>query len=287
MAVIIGLIITMSMVFGGYSLAGGKFGVMLKALPFEMMMIGGAAVGSFLVSNKGTVVKKTLKDFKKLFSGPQYKKQDYIDLLCLLYILLSTVKQKGMLTLESHIEDPHSSDIFGQFPKIQNDHHITEFIADTLRVVSMNMEDPYQVEDSMEKQLEKHHHEAAAPAHALQTAADGIPALGIVAAVLGVIKTMSSIAEPPEILGLMIGGALVGTFLGVFLGYTMIGPFAQRLQGVYDEEHHMYTIIRDVLVNHLHKNPPQVAVEVGRGGVPTHLQPSFAELEEAMDAAKG
>jgi chemotaxis protein MotA len=149
----------------------------------------------------------------------------------------------------------------------------------------MNLEDPHQVEDAMEKQLEKHHHEAQGPAHALSSMADGLPALGIVAAVLGVIKTMGSITEPPEVLGGMIGGALVGTFMGVFLAYGLIGPMAGRLKEVVDEEGRFYRIIQSVLVAHLHGNAAQISVEIGRGDVPSPAQPSFAQLEEALSAA--
>jgi chemotaxis protein MotA len=164
------------------------------------------------------------------------------------------------------------------------DHFAIDFICDTLRMMTMNLEDPHQVEDAMEKQLEKHHHEALAPSHALQSLADALPALGIVAAVLGVIKTMGAITEPPEILGEMIGGALVGTFLGVFLAYGMVGPMATRMKEVIEEEGSFYRIIQSVLVAHLHGNAAQISVEIGRGNVPSGAQPSFLELEEALSA---
>lgn len=286
MLVIIGLIFTMSMVFGGFTLAGGKFTVIVKALPFEMMMIGGAATGSFCVANKGVVVKKTLKDIKKVLGNGKWKGEDYKGLLCLLFAISKLIRSKGMIAVEQHIETPESSALFNGYPNIVKDHFATAFICDTLRMMTMNFEDPHQVEDMMEKQLEKHHHEAAAPAHALQTMADGIPALGIVAAVLGVIKTMSSIDQPVEILGAMIGGALVGTFLGVFLGYTIIGPLASKLQQVYDSEHQFYLIIRDFLVSHLHGNAPQISVEIGRGGIPEKYQPNFTDMENALNTVK-
>jgi chemotaxis protein MotA len=286
MLVIIGLVITMCMVFGGFTLAGGKFTVILKALPFEMMMIGGAAVGSFMVSNKGVVVTKTLKDLKKVLGNGKFKAKDYQDLLCLMFAISKMIRAKGMIAVEQHVENPEASALFSPYPTIVKDHFAVHFICDTLRMMTMNFEDPHQVEDMMEKQLEKHHHEAAGPAHALQTMADGIPALGIVAAVLGVIKTMSAISEPVEVLGAMIGGALVGTFLGVFLGYTIIGPIASKLQQVYDSEHHFYLIIRDFMVSHLHGNAPQISAEIGRGGVPTKYQPNFADLENALNAVQ-
>lgn len=282
MLVIVGMIIVFAMVFGGYILAGGKLAVIIKALPFEMMMIGGAGLGSFLISNKGVIVKQTAKDLKKVFGNGKYTSQDYKDLLCLLFAILKLVRTKGMIAIEQHIENPDQSSLFGQYPRVQKDHHATHFICDVLRMMTMNFEDPHQVESMMENQLEKHHHEAAAPAHAVQTVADALPALGIVAAVLGVIKTMASINEPVEVLGAMIGGALVGTFLGVFLAYGFFGPFASKLGQVYDSEHQFYVIIRDVLVTHLHGNAPQVSVEVGRGNIPAQYQPSFAEMENLL-----
>ena len=194
------------------------------------------------------------------------------------------MKSKGVIALESHIENPHDSTIFSRFPKIGKDHFAIDFICDTLRMMTMNLEDPHQVEDAMEKQLEKHHHEALKPQHALSNLADGLPALGIVAAVLGVIKTMGSITEPPAVLGAMIGGALVGTFMGVFLAYGIVGPMAARLQDVVDEEGSFYKIIQAVLVAHLHGNAAQISVEIGRGNVPSPSQPSFLELEEALGA---
>ncbi|RZJ88013.1 MAG: flagellar motor stator protein MotA, partial [Brevundimonas sp.] len=174
---------------------------------------------------------------------------------------------------------------FQKYPKVLKDHFATDFICDTLRMMTMNLEDPHQIEDVMEKQLEKHHHEHAEAAHALQNLADALPALGIVAAVLGVIKTMGSITEPPEVLGTMIGGALVGTFMGVFLAYGLVGPMAARLKAIVDEEACYYKIIQSVLVAHLHGNAAQISVEIGRGDIPSAAQPSFAEMEEALSAA--
>jgi len=281
---IIGIIMLFAMVFGSYVLAGGKFGVILHALPHEMMAIGGAAVAAFLISNSATVIKKTLGGLGKAFAGPKWKAGDYKDLLSLLFMLTKTMKSKGVIALESHIENPKDSAIFQKFPKIMKDHFAIDFICDTLRMMTMNLEDPHQVEDAMEKQLEKHHHEALAAPHALQNMADALPALGIVAAVLGVIKTMSAITEPPAVLGGMIGGALVGTFLGVFLAYGLIGPMSTRLQNVIDEEGAFYRIIQAVLVAHLHGNAAQISVEIGRGSVPSGAQPSFLELEEALSA---
>ena len=279
---IIGIVMLFAMVFGSYLLHGGKMDVILKTLPYELMAIFGAAIAAFLISQSLTVIKATIGGFGKVFAGPKWKASDYRDLLSLLFLLTKTMKSKGVIALESHIEKPHESTIFSRFPKIMKDHFAVDFICDTLRMMTMNLEDPHQVEDAMEKQLEKHHHEALGPSHAITNLADALPALGIVAAVLGVIKTMGAITEPPEVLGEMIGSALVGTFLGVFLAYGLVGPFGNRMKEVVEEEGAFYRIIQAVLVAHLHGNAAQISVEIGRGNVPSGAQPSFLELEEAL-----
>src|SRR6478672_943435 len=281
---IIGIVLLFGLVFGSYLISGGKLEVIMHALPHEMMAIGGAGLAAFLISNSTTTMKATLGGLGKAFAGPKWKKQDYKDLLSLLFQLTKTMKSKGVIALESHIEKPAESTIFQKYPKVLKDHFATDFICDTLRMMTMNLEDPHQIEDAMEKQLEKHHHEALEAPHALTALADALPALGIVAAVLGVIKTMGSITEPPEILGGMIGGALVGTFLGVFLAYGLVGPIATRLKGIVEEDGQFYQVIRDILVAHLHGNSPQVSVEIGRGSVPSTSQPTFQVLEEALNA---
>lgn len=286
MGPIVGIIMVLVFVFGGYIAAGGKLEIILKALPFEIAIIGGACVGAMVVGNKGTVLKKMGKAFKKAMKGPQWKAQDYKDVLCLLFLLCKLMKSKGLIAVEPHIDKPEESSIFKQFPSVLHDHFAVELICDTLRTLTMGMENPHQIEDIIEKKIEKHHHEAGAAAHALQNAAEGLPAIGIVAAVMGVIKTMASINEPPEILGKMIGGALVGTFLGVFLSYCFVGPLAGKAQQSLDEEQQFYFLIRDVLVAHLKGAAPQVSMEIGRGNVPTYYQPSFTEMEELSSQLK-
>ena len=204
---IIGILVIFVMVFGGYLAAGGKLGIILKALPFELMMIGGAAVGAFLISNDMSAVKHTGKDIGKVFKGPKWKPEDYRDLLCLLFELIRLARANPV-AIEEHIEAPDESSIFGKYPKILSDKEAIALICDTLRSASMNYDDPHQVEEVLEKRMDANMHHAMHSSHALQTMADGLPALGIVAAVLGVIKTMASIDQPPEILGKMIGGAL-------------------------------------------------------------------------------
>jgi len=282
---IIGVICVFAMVFGGYLAAGGKMGIILKSLPYEMTMIGGAAVGAFLISNSSSTIKHTLKDIGKVFKGPTWKSDDYRDLLCLLFELIRLARQNAV-AVEEHIEAPEDSSIFTKYPNILADKEAIGLICDTMRAASMNYDDPHQVEEVLDKRLEANAHHALHSSHALQTVADGLPALGIVAAVLGVIKTMGSIDQPPEVLGKLIGGALVGTFLGVFLAYGFVGPFSARVKDVVEEDAHFYALIREVLVANLHNHATNICIEVGRQNTPSHCRPSFSDLEEALKEVK-
>ncbi len=282
---IIGIVVIFVMVFGGYLAAGGKMGIILKSLPYEFTMIGGAALGAFLLSNDSAAAKKTVKDLGKVFKGPIWKADDYRDLLCLLFELIRLARSNPV-GLEEHIEDPAASSIFGKYPKIQKDHEAVDLICDTLRSASMNYDDPHQVEEVLEKRMDATLHHSLHSSHALQTVADALPALGIVAAVLGVIKTMGSIDQPPEILGKLIGGALVGTFLGVFLAYGLVGPFSGKVKSVIEEDSHFYLLIREVLVANLHNHATNICIEVGRQNMPHHHRPSFTELDEALSVIK-
>ncbi|MGF6861822.1 chemotaxis protein MotA [Rhodobacteraceae bacterium MBR-64] len=282
---IIGIVVIFVMVFGGYMAAGGKLGIILHSLPFEMAIIMGAAVGAFLIANDKAGIGSTVRDLGKVFRGPKWKPADYRDLLCLLFELIR-IARANPVALEEHIEAPGESEIFGRYPRIQADHEAVELISDTLRSGSMNYDDPHQVEEVLEKRIETAFHHTLQSSHALQTVADGLPALGIVAAVLGVIKTMASIDQPPEILGGMIGGALVGTFLGVFLAYGLVGPFAARLNAVALEDGHFLQLIREVLVANLYNHTANICIEVGRQNAPHHLRPNFADLEDALKAIK-
>ncbi len=282
---LIGIVVILVMVFGGYVAAGGKLHIILKALPFELIMIGGAAIGAFLISNDFSAVKHAIADIGKVFKGPKWKPADYRDLLCLLFELVR-LSRANPVALEEHIESPETSAIFGRYRRIQQDHDAVELICDTFRAASMNYDDPHQVEEVLDKRMEVQMQHALHSSHALQIMADGLPALGIVAAVLGVIKTMSAIDQPPEVLGKMIGGALVGTFLGVFLAYGLMGPFAARVKTVVEEDAHFYQLIREVLVANLHRHPANICIEVGRQNTPHHMRPGFGELEEALRALK-
>lgn len=283
---IAGIICVLVLIFGMYVHSGGKIEIILEAAPHELPMLMGGAIGAYMVANSSLVMKQTFKEIMKAFKGPQWKKQDYKDLLCMMFALCKLMKSKGMIAVEAHIEKPHESNIFSQYPHILHDHFATDLICDTLRTLTMGLENPLQIEEIIEKQIEKHHHESCGAGHGLQAMSDGLPAIGIVVAVLGVVKTMASINEPPAILGAMIGGALVGTFLGVFMSYCIVGPIAVRNLAIHAEEQQFYFMIRDILVAHLKGMAPQISCEMGRGLVPTHLQPTFLEMEEATSSIK-
>ncbi len=281
MFIIIGIAIVLVMVFGGYLGAGGTMGIILKALPFEMVMICGAALGAFVIANNVSVIKATGRDIGRAFRGPKWSPQDYRDLLCLLFELIWLARQNPV-AVEEHFEAPQNSKIFARYPRIQGDHDVVELICDTMRAASMNYDDPHQVEEMLDKRLEARKHHALHPSHAVQVVADALPALGIVAAVLGIIKTMGAIDEPPEILGKMIGGALTGTFLGVFLAYCFAGPLAGRMHSIVEEDDHFFQLIREVLIANLHAHPANICIEVGRQNTPHSHRPDFSDLEEAL-----
>ncbi len=284
MTLIGGLVFALVCVFGSYLLSGGSLEPLIEAMPYEMLTIGGAAIGTFVMANSMHDVKHTLAGFGKVMKGAVYKKADYVELLSLLYFFVRLASTKGSMALEPHIEKPGESPAFKKFPKLLKNHHISDMICDYLRMVGMNADDPNQIEDLMGRELKKTLHEELHSAHAMQTMADGLPALGIVAAVLGVVKTMSHINEPPAVLGAMIGGALVGTFLGILLAYGVAAPIAARLKGVVEEESKFVEVVRAVIVAHLHGNAPAVSVETGRKMAPNQHMPSFQELEQATQA---
>ncbi|QCI79320.1 flagellar motor stator protein MotA [Hankyongella ginsenosidimutans] len=280
MFIIIGLAVVMGCVFGSYVISGGKFEIIMHALPHEMMAIAGAAVGAFIVANSMGILAGG--GLGRAFKGESWKKQDFADLLCLMFILMKTIRAKGVVAIEGHIERPEESKIFQNFPKIAKDHHLLDFICDYLRMMTMNFEDPHQVESAMEQDIEKHHKEEHAIQHSLVNMSEGLPAIGIVAAVLGVIKTMGSIDQPTEVLGALIGGALTGTFLGVLLSYCVVGPIANRLGQVMEADSKPFDLVKIMLVAHLQAG----AAGLGRSRPPQHAHrhgPTFAELEEAIN----
>ena len=277
----VGIVTVVTMVFGGYVAAGGKLEIITHALPFELMIIGGAAAGAFLIGNDGRTIRHTLADLGRVFRGPAWRRSDYQDLLCLLFTLIR-IARRDPVGIEAHIEQPEGSPVFQAHPRILADETAVSMIADTIRMGTLNYDDPHQLESVLDKQLEGRLHHSLRTSHALQVMADALPALGIVAAVLGVIKTMASIDQPPEILGKLIASALVGTFLGVFLSYGLVGPFANRLRNVAEADHKFYELIRDTLVANLHRHSPQICVEVARQNLPGFLRPSFDELDTAI-----
>ncbi|WP_439567029.1 flagellar motor stator protein MotA [Sphingopyxis sp.] len=280
----IGIVVLILLVFGGFALTGGNLGPVMHALPHEMLIIGGAAVGSLIIGNSGADLKALGGGLAKVFKGPQYKKQDYLDCILLVSTLMKMMRTEGPVAVEPHIEDPKNSTLFQQYPKLLKDDTLVHLICDTLRlvVVSSGTLDPHAVEDVMDAALKNHHHHAIKPADGLQNLADALPALGIVAAVLGVVKTMGSIDKPPEILGGMIGSALVGTFLGVLLAYGLVGPFATRARTVIEGDGAIYHTVKQLIIASLHGHPQPLVIEAARSGVEHSNQPSFAEVFDGM-----
>jgi chemotaxis protein MotA len=280
----IGIVVLILLVFGGFALAGGNLGPVMHALPHEMLIIGGAAMGSLIIGNSGADLKALAGGLAKVFKGPQYKKQDYLDCILLVSTLMKMMRTEGPVAVEPHIEDPKNSALFQQYPKLLKDDTLVHLICDTLRlvVVSSGTLDPHAVEDVMDAALKNHHHHAIKPADGLQNLADALPALGIVAAVLGVVKTMGSIDKPPEVLGGMIGSALVGTFLGVLLAYGFVGPFATRARTVIESDGAIYHTVKQLIIASLHGHPQPLVIEAARSGVEHSNQPSFAEVFDGM-----
>lgn len=280
----IGIVVLILLVFGGFALTGGNLGPVMHALPHEMLIIGGAALGSLIIGNSGADLKALAGGLAKVFKGPQYKKQDYLDCILLVSTLMKMMRTEGPVAVEPHIEDPQSSTIFQQYPKLLKDDTLVHLICDTLRlvVVSSGTLDPHAVEEVMDNALKSHNHHSMKPADGLQSLADALPALGIVAAVLGVVKTMGSIDKPPAILGGMIGSALVGTFLGVLLAYGLVGPFATRAKTVIESDNAMYHTVKQLIIASLHGHPQPLVIEAARSGVDHANQPSFAEVFDGM-----
>lgn len=279
MLFIVGFITVIGCVIGGYVLHHGKLEVLWQ--PTEVLIICGAAIGSFMISNPPKVVKGCLKSLKYVIKGSPYKKKDYVELLTLLYHCFKTMRSKGMLEMESHIENPHASALFSRYPKFAHNHHAVDFLCDYLRLMTMGVEDRYQMEDLMDADLETHHHEHHTIAGAITTLGDAFPALGIVAAVLGVIVTMGSIDQPPAILGQLIGAALVGTFLGILVAYGYVGPMGSLLGKYFDDDHVYLVTIKAGLMAHLKGSAPAVSVEFARNVIPPADRPDFKSVEDA------
>lgn len=277
---LIGLIVVIGSVIGGYMAMGGKLMVLFQ--PFELLIIGGAGVGAFIIANPLPVLKKSAAAFGQVMKGSPYTKESYLELLSLLYTIFKLAKSKGMLALEAHVEKPDESTLWQKFPGFAADHHAMTFLCDYLRLLTLGTDNPHEMEALMDEEIETHHQEQHQIVSAISTMGDGMPALGIVAAVLGVIKTMGAISEPPEILGKLIGAALVGTFLGILLSYGMIGPMAQSLKARYDAEAKYFQCIKAGILAYMQGYAPAVAVEFARKALLSNVRPTFYEVEEAV-----
>ncbi len=288
---LVGLLLVFVATWGGFLMAAGIehglaiiLGVIAKAFLPEFIIIMGCAIAAFLIGNSMHTIKSAMGGMKCLIKPSSHSKQSYIELLSMMFTLFKLVRTKGWLSIEQHIENPHDSDVFKQFPEFYANHHATVFLCDYLRIISLGNEDARIIEGLLDEEIETITQDEMHAGHAMQNMADGIPALGIVAAVLGVIKTMASISEPPAVLGKMIGAALVGTFLGVWLSYGMIAPIANAINGKAETTIMYFKCIKVCLIAYLNGAAPQVAVEFGRKFLPHDVQPTFQELEEAINA---
>jgi chemotaxis protein MotA len=286
MIVLIGWAVAMACIFGVYVAHGGNIGVILHALPFELITIFGAAMGAFLVNNQMKVVKASLRGIGQCFKGSKYNKARYMELMALLYDILQKARKEGLMSIEKDVEEPHSSPLFQKYPGVGNDHHVTEFITDYLRMMVSGNLNAHEIESLMDSEIETHHAEAHAPVAALARLAGGLPAFGIVAAVLGVINTMGSVGQPPAVLGGMIGSALVGTFLGIFLAYAFAEPLAGLLEQKVEEAGKELQCIKTTLLASMQGYAPQVAIEFGRKVLYSPDRPTFAELEGHVKGKK-
>ena len=278
MLVIVGYLIVAGSVFGGFALAGGHMAALLQ--PIELLMIGGAATGSFIVGNTGKTLKATLKAMPSVFKGAKYKKDSYMELMALLYELLGKVRKEGLMSIENDVENPHESPVFAKYPTVQEDHHVVEFLTDYLRIMVSGNLNAMEIENLMDTEIETHHHEAMVPSHVIAKAGDAMPAYGIVAAVMGVVHTMESVGIPPAELGILIAHALVGTFLGILLAYGFVGPLAGVLEQKANESTKMFQTIKVTLLANLNGYAPAMAVEFGRKALESTERPGFIELEE-------
>ncbi|MCW0414012.1 flagellar motor stator protein MotA [Xanthomonas sacchari] len=284
MLIIVGFVVVLISVVGGYLLSNGKLGALWQ--PYELMIIGGAALGAFLVSTPGKIVKATIAGVLGVFKGPQYKADDYRSTLTLIYELLNKARRDGFMALEDHVERPADSAIFGNYPKVLADHHLLDFITDCLRLMIGSNIEPHELEPLLELELEKHHHEAMAPAHALSKVSDGLPGFGIVAAVLGIVITMGSIGGPIEEIGHHVGAALVGTFLGILLAYGFVAPLSAAMEARAEQDSRIFESVKTALLACLRGYNPKIALEFARKTLPTDVRPSFADFESHLKTIK-
>ncbi len=278
MKIIVGILIVSASVVGGYLMAHGKLAILWQ--PAEYVIICGAAFGAFVIANPGGVIKKTMTSFTVLMKGSPYNKAMYMELLALMYELFSKARKEGVMALESHIDDPGSSDIFSKYPKVSADHHAMEFLTDYLRLIVGGNMNAFELENLMDIELETHHADALKTSDAITAVGDGLPGFGIVAAVLGVIITMGFVGGDPAILGAKVGAALVGTFLGILLAYGFVGPMGTAAGVIAEEESKFLTCIKVCIMATLNGYAPPIAVEFGRKAISHEHRPGFSELEE-------
>jgi chemotaxis protein MotA len=274
----------MASVFGGFAMAGGHLAALFQ--PLELLMIGGGAGGAFFVGNNGKSIKATMKAFPSIFKGSKYTRALYMDLMSLLFEMLSKVRKEGLMSIESDVDNPESSPIFSKYPTILADHHVVEFMTDYFRLMVSGSMNALEIENLMDNEIETHHHEGEVPAHCIAKLGDGLPAFGIVAAVMGVVHTMESVGAPPAELGMLIAHALVGTFLGILLAYGFVGPLSGLLEQKLHESTKMYQCVKVTMLASLNGYAPAIAVEFGRKVLFSTERPSFRELEEHVKGAK-
>jgi chemotaxis protein MotA len=282
--IILGYVLVCASVFGGFAMAGGHLAALLQ--PIELLMIGGAAGGAFLVGNNGKAIKATLKALPTLLQGSRYTRELYMEMMSLLFDVLSKVRKEGLMSIEGDIDTPHESPLFSKYPGVLKDHHIVEFMTDYLRLMVSGNMDAFQIENLMDNEIETHHHEGAVPAHCLAKLGDGMPAFGIVAAVMGVVHTMESVGIPPAELGILIAHALVGTFLGILLAYGFVGPLATLCEQKLEESTKLFQCVKVTLLASLNGYAPALAVEFGRKVLYSTERPTFAELEDHIKKSK-
>ncbi|MBX3612686.1 MAG: flagellar motor stator protein MotA [Burkholderiaceae bacterium] len=284
MFVLIGYLIVIGSVLGGYLLAGGHMGALFQ--PLELLIIGGAAIGAFVVSNSGKMLKAVVQALPSLLKGSKYTKARYMALMALLYDILSKARKEGLMSIENDVDNPGESPLFQRHPTIASDHHLVEFVTDYLRMMASGNLNALEIENLMDNEIETHHHEAMAPSHAIQKMADGLPAFGIVAAVMGVVHTMGSVGKPPSELGQMIAHALVGTFLGILLAYGFVSPLATLMEQKVDESTKELQCVKVTLLASMQGYAPSIAVEFGRKVLYSTERPSFSELEAHVKQKK-
>ena len=284
MLVIAGYIVVLVCVFGGFALAGGHLAALFQ--PLELLMIGGGAGGAFLVGNNSKAIKATLKALPTVFKGSKYNRALYMDMMALLYELLTKIRKEGLMSVEGDVDSPENSPLFSKYPSVMADHHIVEFLTDYLRLMVSGSMNAFEIENLMDNEIETHHHEGEVPAHVIAKLGDGLPAFGIVAAVMGVVHTMESVSLPPAELGILIAHALVGTFLGILLAYGFVGPLAGLLEQKLHESSKMFQCVKVTLLASINGYAPAIAVEFGRKVLFSTERPSFNELEEHVKGAK-